>query len=118
MSNGALAQTIGQIAWTCVKRCKEHSGPPVMCLTHQLEAEDVIKAELTSLATSRDELAMALKVYGQHLPDCGVHHKRMVENVERNERGEVTWRGFADFIPDPQPCTCGFLAALATLEAK
>ncbi len=37
-------QDIAAIAWTCIKECKDHQPPPVMCVKHQLEAEELFAA--------------------------------------------------------------------------
>ena len=34
-------QDIAAVAWRCIKECKAHQPPPVMCLKHQLEAEAI-----------------------------------------------------------------------------
>jgi hypothetical protein len=38
-------QGIAAIAWRCIKQCKDHEGPPVMCPAHQEEAEALVGAK-------------------------------------------------------------------------
>jgi hypothetical protein len=45
MTNGSLAQTIAQIAWTCIKECRDHQPQPVLCVKHQLEAEALLAGQ-------------------------------------------------------------------------
>ncbi len=46
----AKVQDIAQIAWTCIRECKDHQPPPVLCVKHQLEAEALAASD----ATERD----------------------------------------------------------------
>lgn len=39
-------QDIAAVAWRCIRQCKDHQPPPVLCLKHQLEAEDLLKGQL------------------------------------------------------------------------
>ena len=54
-TSGSLAQEVAAIAWACVKECKDHQPPPVLCVKHQLEAEAAIQ-RLASPADPQPDL--------------------------------------------------------------
>lgn len=42
MATESHVQDVAAVAWECIKECKDHQLPPVMCLKHQLEAERLL----------------------------------------------------------------------------
>lgn len=84
-----MVQDIARIAWTCVKECKDHEHPPVMCVKHQLEAE---------------ELLAPLMAYAQHGPDCPRSLPNLVLDLGP---------GWTQSKSYTKPCNCGLAAFIS-----
>lgn len=54
-TTGSLAQEIARIAWTCIKECRDHDLPLVMCVKHQLQAQDVLTSAVIRSPAPREQ---------------------------------------------------------------
>ena len=86
----AGVQDIAAIAWRCIKQCRQHEMPPVMCVTHQLEAENLLTALQQSHGDQLRTLADAMRLTVQR-PTLG-----LVNKVNK-------WAGILDTLASPAP---------------